>query len=231
MDTKAADSSPFKPSTKEFLLRWSLASVCALLTITLASHFMTHLITPHTFEKKIYQFLSVDFLRIEPRVSKDLDMDDPLPPEEIIPEPPEPQTPTSTLSAPNLPKLSLENQALNAISMSMSFTAPQFDSASITPRKEVKAVFSEQLFPLLTPPPRYPKRAKRARIEGWVNISFTIDVDGSVKDVQVLSAEPEGIFENNTLRSVKNWKYKPQLLAGKATARRVVQTINFKLDK
>ena len=47
----------------------------------------------------------------------------------------------------------------------------------------------------------------------------------------VLESEPAGIFDNVTRKTVANWKFKPQLLNGKPTARKVEKVIRFNLQK
>ena len=91
--------------------------------------------------------------------------------------------------------------------------------------------FTENLFPLHTPNPIYPKRAKKRGIEGWVKVSFTIQTNGKVEGIVVISSEPAGIFDNASRRTVSKWKFKPQLLAGKPTARKVEKTIRFNIQK
>lgn len=214
------------------LTRWVLAALLAIICVLAISKLMTSLITPLSVEAAIYKFLSIDFIRIEANSSSAPEQEEELPPpEEAEPAPPKPKLIDQAAFNPRLPKLSLDLSPIDTPSVPLSLSPPEFPANSLKPIQSAAPSFDEQLFPLLTPDPLYPRRAKRARLEGWVNISFTIGLNGSVSDVQVLSAEPEGIFENNTIRAVKNWKFKPQLLGGKPSARRVVQTIHFALEK
>lgn len=57
--------------------------------------------------------------------------------------------------------------------------------------------------------PRYPQGAEERGVEGRVILSITIMPDGSVRDVRVVSANPQGYFENAALRSVQTWRYRP----------------------
>lgn len=79
-------------------------------------------------------------------------------------------------------------------------------------------------------PPRYPYRALRKKIEGWVKVSFIITEQGTVKDAVVLDARPKGVFDSAALQAILKWKFKPRILDGKPTATRASQTINFELD-
>ncbi len=97
--------------------------------------------------------------------------------------------------------------------------------------EQLSRQFSENLFPLHTPQPTYPRRARSRGIEGWVKLEFTIQVNGKVKAINILDSNPAGIFDNVTRLSVADWVFKPQLLNGLPTQRRVEQTIRFNLKK
>jgi len=78
-------------------------------------------------------------------------------------------------------------------------------------------------------PPRYPYRAERKKIEGWVKVSFLITAQGTVKDAVVVDAKPRGIFDKAALQAILKWKFKPRISDGKPIAIRADQVINFEL--
>lgn len=78
--------------------------------------------------------------------------------------------------------------------------------------------------------PMYPAEARRSGQEGWVRLAFTVSASGTVKDVQVLDAEPRGLFERAAIRAVMRWQFRPAQQDGQPVASRVRQTLNFKLD-
>ena len=55
--------------------------------------------------------------------------------------------------------------------------------------------------------PRYPPMALNRKIEGSVELAFTIKADGSVSDVRVLSANPPGIFEDAAIATTRHWQF------------------------
>lgn len=57
--------------------------------------------------------------------------------------------------------------------------------------------------------PRYPPRALKQRLEGWVLVGFTIRADGRVDDVSVLNAEPAGVFDREAVGSMQRWQFQP----------------------
>jgi TonB family protein len=56
-------------------------------------------------------------------------------------------------------------------------------------------------------PPKYPSRAERKGIEGWVHLSFAIQPDGSVNEVKVMASEPEGVFEREAVAALTRWRF------------------------
>jgi len=86
------------------------------------------------------------------------------------------------------------------------------------------------LVPLVYVAPEYPFGALRKKLEGFVELVFTITASGSVKDIEVQRAEPHGVFEQAARRAVSRWKFKPKMQNGKAAQQRALQVIHFTLD-
>ncbi|MDF5627438.1 energy transducer TonB, partial [Vibrio parahaemolyticus] len=68
---------------------------------------------------------------------------------------------------------------------------------------------NQQALPLYRVDPRYPSKALKRRVEGYVIMRFTIDATGRPKDIEVIEAEPERMFEREAIRALKKWKYQP----------------------
>lgn len=68
---------------------------------------------------------------------------------------------------------------------------------------------SSDLIPISTPQPAYPPEAARAGTAGEVVLSFTVNTDGSVSNIDIVSARPRGVFERNTQSAVRRWKFQP----------------------
>jgi protein TonB len=73
---------------------------------------------------------------------------------------------------------------------------------------------------------RYPAMAERRRLEGFVEIEFTIGADGSVSELEVLRSEPEGVFEREALAAMERWRFAPP-----ASPMRARRTLEFKLAR
>lgn len=70
--------------------------------------------------------------------------------------------------------------------------------------------------PIVRIPPQYPHTATIKGIEGWVMVEFTITPGGTVADARVVDSEPKGVFDRETLRAIKRWKYQPKIVNGQA---------------
>jgi TonB family protein len=65
--------------------------------------------------------------------------------------------------------------------------------------------------------PVYPARALAGKIEGWVELAFTVTEKGVVKDVSVQAASNPGLFDDAAIKAVSQWRYQPFLRDGKPT--------------
>jgi protein TonB len=80
--------------------------------------------------------------------------------------------------------------------------------------------------------PQYPDAAKDRGIEGWITFRFTVAADGSVKDLEIVDAEPKRIWDSATVRAVAGWKYQPAIHDGKPVEQRgVTVTYRFELER
>jgi protein TonB len=79
--------------------------------------------------------------------------------------------------------------------------------------------------------PAYPADALAQRLEGWVEVEFTVTETGEVAAPSVADSEPSGVFEQAALESVATSRYEPRLLNGKPVAHRTSTTVRFTLEQ
>ncbi|HUA79252.1 MAG TPA: energy transducer TonB [Dyella sp.] len=77
--------------------------------------------------------------------------------------------------------------------------------------------------------PRYPTSALRNNQEGWVDLQYTVNSDGSVSNIQVVSAEPRHVFDNAAIDAIRRAKFSPAMRDGTAIAAQQQKRIEFKL--
>lgn len=144
------------------------------------------------------------------------------------PEPPPPVEEKPDF-APDLAQPSVMEAALAGLSVKVDIghvggrAAPQdfiFDSVDLdqAPQAVVKVA------------PDYPYKARELGIEGYVAVKFLVREDGTVANVNILKASPEGQFEEAVRRDLPKWRFQPGRIGGQAVASWVVTTIRFDLN-
>jgi len=227
-----------------------MATPLALLMLMLILLLMAQLIQPNiSAQAPADNIITIDFLRapqFKPQTSTPA-LTQPThapPPKKALSEPSPPKTqplllpmnsPNFKMDTISLPKakFSAPSSLNNLVYEAAPQVRPQERPVQQAPQLPIQLApqFTENLFPLHIPQPSYPRRARSRGIEGWVKVGFTIQPNGKVKDIIILNSKPSGIFDNATQRSVARWKFKPQLLNGKPTPRRVEQIIRFNLQR
>ncbi len=128
----------------------------------------------------------------------------------------------------------------NGVSADRSTTSPQFPSASSstptpgpstdsqgTPKRiRVSSSVSRGLL-IRQVAPVYPDAARRAHIEGVVLLAATINKEGRVADLQLISGPKE--LATAAIGAVQQWRYKPYLLSGDPVEVDTQIQINFQL--
>lgn len=145
-------------------------------------------------------------LEVSPQLSKQMQ------PQLALPQP---------LNHVALPDLDLAPIDLDAVSRVEVGTVPEFYAAED---------LDQPVHPVAQTPFMYPLRAKRKGIEGWVRVAMLVDVQGQVEGVEIIRAEPEGVFEETVLRGLRSWRFSPATVAGERVKTRVVTTIRFELE-
>jgi len=77
--------------------------------------------------------------------------------------------------------------------------------------------------------PEYPEPAKWLHLSGTVQLRAIIGVDGSVRNIEVVSGNP--ILANAAVGAVRQWKYQPTQLNGKPVEVDTVVTVQFQMQQ
>jgi TonB family protein len=70
--------------------------------------------------------------------------------------------------------------------------------------------------------PAYPLDALRNGTAGKVELEFQVDVEGRVRDIHVVAAQPAGVFEQAAIAALRQWRFNPP-----ATATRYTRSFAF----
>lgn len=77
--------------------------------------------------------------------------------------------------------------------------------------------------------PDYPHRALDRGIEGWVDVEFTVGIDGAVRDILVAEASHERLFRNEAINAVSQWRFEPRIFMDQAIPQRSYTRIVFNI--
>jgi protein TonB len=104
-------------------------------------------------------------------------------------------------------------------------TAPIVDGRVIVPR-DAKL----RMTPLSMVYPDYPEYARQMGWEDQLVVRYVIGKDGRVRSVSVVRHAERNIFEPDTVKAIRNWRFRPLIRDGEA--REVVHelTVIFKLE-
>ncbi len=81
---------------------------------------------------------------------------------------------------------------------------------------------------IFNPDPNYTEAARAAKLEGTVVLQVIVGVDGAVTDVKVVQAFDKGLTEK-AIETIKTWKFKPAMKAGKPVPCKVMVEVSFRL--
>lgn len=75
--------------------------------------------------------------------------------------------------------------------------------------------------------PVYPDAARKRGVEGWVELAFTVQTNGSVDQVEVRNASPADVFDDAAMRAVRQWRFEPVERNGERVEQRAMVRLKF----
>lgn len=79
-------------------------------------------------------------------------------------------------------------------------------------------------------PPEFPRSAQRRNLSGAVDLEFTVDTNGKVTDVLVVSSRPGETFNQAAMDAVSQWRFQPYVQNGRAVEKRTAVRLSFDLN-
>jgi TonB family protein len=120
-----------------------------------------------------------------------------------------------------------EAGAIGFTSTEVSSAQHDLDAAIAKQNFMTNLIPANQLTLLKSAQPVYPARALANKLEGWVDVEFTVTEAGKVKDVAVRTASTPGVFEDAAVKAVSQWRYQPILRDARPVAVRTQIRIRF----
>ena len=194
-------------------LQWNSAVLAAAFITFLLFYFMQYLISTDNTTFK------------EPSITRLIDATMPVIEQEVLLKIAKPE-PVERIETPVPDSPTLDLLIGNNFGNILVFEAPTMPTSG-----DASIPLSRHMVPLVRATAPYPTRALQRGIEGFVELSFTVNEFGKVVDPVVLYAEPEGVFERSALNSISKWQYSPAMEDGVAVpVRDVRQRIVFEID-
>ena len=188
-------------------------------------------------------FLAIPLTQIFTKYEKKLDTIEsleiatpppPPPPEEPPPPEPEEEEPPPELDSPP-PPISLEQLEMalepgTGGALSGDFALPSFDVRKTNLGMDIFDINDLEKKPMARRqmPPRYPSKAKRIGLEGFVLAEFIVDRNGDVESVEIKDSS-DSAFEAPTIEAIRNWKFTPGEKDGRTVRTRVRVRIPYTL--
>ena len=184
------------------VLRWGLSMVLASgITLTLFYFMQALIATGERLEQNlsIVKVVDATMPEIELEVIEEIDKPEPI---EELNEPP-PDTPDKQINLDSGPALNIvRNEVVLDSDLNLG-------NASIS-------ITDGEMLPLVNVTPQYPTRASSRGLEGWCQVSFTVDGTGNVvgESIIVVDAEPPNIFNRSSTRAAARFKFQPRVKDG-----------------
>lgn len=151
--------------------------------------------------------------------------DEPAPPPAAAQPVAEPASDLASLTSPAAPTQSAPPPAPAA---PPPVTTTTTTTAASPPPAAAPAVREARLLSRVDP--EYPREAMRGRQQGWAEVEFTIGLDGSISDPQVVASRPARIFDRAAIRAIQQWRFEPRQENGQPVVSRLRQRFDFRLD-
>ena len=71
------------------------------------------------------------------------------------------------------------------------------------------------LVPIVKVQPQYPREAAMKGLEGYVQLTVDIQMDGSVSNPRVIDSNPRRVFDRAAVTAARKYRYKPPVIDGK----------------
>lgn len=89
-----------------------------------------------------------------------------------------------------------------------------------------------EYLPIVKIAPVYPRAAQSRGITGYCLVEYTVTTAGTTRDIEVIDADPPGIFNKVSIAAAKKFKYRPRVVNGEAIEVQGVRNLfKFELEQ
>ncbi|MDH3590159.1 MAG: energy transducer TonB, partial [Gammaproteobacteria bacterium] len=131
-----------------------------------------------------------------------------------------------------------EKQAANDVGPAQDSASIDQDAAAASMGPELPPVNAELAAPVAVSTltrtryvaPKYPRVAERRNLSGWVDIVFTVDIDGTTKNIEIRNSEPGDTFVSAATKAVEKWEFMPIFENGIVVEKRAGVRMMFAIE-
>ena len=77
--------------------------------------------------------------------------------------------------------------------------------------------------------PKHPTSAYEDGVEGYVVFDSIINENGVLEDIIIIESQPAGVFDQQALKALKFWRYKPAVINGKTVKVKLTERLDWKI--
>ncbi|NMH65887.1 energy transducer TonB [Shewanella salipaludis] len=89
---------------------------------------------------------------------------------------------------------------------------------------------TQEQTPLFRVAPDYPMSYRKQHKNGWVQVDFTVDENGFVTNPVVIASQGGSLFERESLKTIKKWRYAPKFVDGKPSPAQTRTMLEYRID-
>lgn len=124
--------------------------------------------------------------------------------------------------------------------LDLELTLTRFDGPAVPPlvapptggKPLIGAYSNDMPIPTMLVQPAYPASAANKGIKGYVDVQFDVAATGATDNIVIIASVPPSVFDRETIKAVKRWKFNPVIKDGRAVAYKgVVQRVHFEMQK
>ncbi|MCS6192470.1 energy transducer TonB [Shewanella baltica] len=79
--------------------------------------------------------------------------------------------------------------------------------------------------------PKYPLPYAQQRKSGWVQLKFTVDEHGFVKNPEIIASKGGALFEKESIKTLDKWRYAPKFENGKAVEAQTSVQLDYTINR
>ncbi|MGF1745775.1 TonB family protein [Vibrio minamisatsumaniensis] len=123
-----------------------------------------------------------------------------------------------------------EKLADNKVDKNMDESANQPQEVNQGVSNQEPVLVTQPSFSARPTPPNYPRQARRRGVEGVATYEIWLDAEGKQIKQALVNSSGALMLDNAALEAIKQWKFSPHTVNGRAIAHRVQIPVRFRLD-